>query len=119
MNMKKIIVTSFTVLVLLLSLVNCGKSGSSNSNPNTYYPYNPQYTNPNQYNAQYQQMYGGNYNYCNTYQQGCVQCYVPTCNTGGCNWGSVYYAQPGYHNPNYGFYGQGGSYFQASIGYGW
>lgn len=117
--MKKIIVNCFTVLVLLLSLANCGKSGgSSNSNPNTYYPYNPQYTDPRQYNQVYQQQYGYNQNYCNTYQQGCIQCQVPQCQYSGCGWGTVYYAQPGYYNQNLGYYGQGGAnYFSMSMGW--
>ncbi|MEZ4816066.1 MAG: hypothetical protein R3A80_12840 [Bdellovibrionota bacterium] len=112
--MKKFIVTSFTVLALLFSLANCGKSGSgSNNNPNTYYPYNPNYTTPNQYNQQYQQMYGGNYNYCNQYATGCTSCYYPQCSNGGCTWGQVYYAQPGYYAPQYGMYGQGGAFSMA------
>lgn len=110
--MKKILVNGLTVLALVLSIA-CGKSGGSNNNPNTYYPYNPNYTTPYQYNNQYQQMYGYGYNYCNTYAQGCIQCQYPSCNTGGCGWNSVYYAQPGYYAPQYGQYGQGGAFSMA------
>lgn len=113
--MKKIFVNGFTVLALLFSLANCGKSGSgsNNNNPNTYYPYNPNYTTPVQYNQQYQQMYGTGYNYCNTYQQGCISCYYPQCNQGyggGCNWNQVYYYQPGYYP---GQYQNGGAFSMA------
>lgn len=120
--MKKFIVTSFTVLVLLLSLANCGKSGGggSTTTPNTYYPpYNPNTTDPyGYYNNQYQNMYGGNQNYCYNYAQGCVQCQVPQCQYSGCGWGTVYYAQPGYYNQNLGYYGQGGANY-VSFSAGW
>jgi hypothetical protein len=116
--MKKLITKGIVVLALVLSLANCGRSGGgNNNNPNTYYPYNPNFNNPQQYNNQFQQMYGYGQNYCNQYAQGCIQCYVPQCQSSGCGWGSVYYAQPGYYNPNMGFYGQGGSYFNMSLGF--
>jgi len=108
--MKRLIVKGITALALVLSLANCGRSGGgNNNNPNTYYPYNPNYTTPYQYNNQFQQMYGYGQNYCNTYAQGCIQLFRSQCQSYGCGYGYVYYAQPGYYNQHLGIYGGGGA----------
>ena len=112
--MKSSIVKGLAVLALVLSLANCGKSGGSSkndNNPNTYYPYNPNY-NASDYNYQYQQQYGYRPGgYCQNYQ-GCPTCYVP-CQYAGCGnsgYQQVMYPYAGYYNQNYGYYPQGGSF---------
>ena len=114
--MKKIIVTGLTVLAILLSTANCGKSGSNNSGASTYAPYNPNYQYPYQYDQQYNNMYGYRPNgYCQNYQNNCIQCQIPqqpcyNYGYGGC--GSNGYMGGGtvVYDP-YNYYGRGNSFY--------
>ena len=121
--MKSTFIKGFTVLMLLLSLANCGKSGgSSNNNPNTYYPYNSSYY-PNDYNNVYNQQYGyrpGGGNWCQAYNYGCTYCQYPVyqgCSGGyGCTGGYQMGYQAVVYDPR-NYYGRGNSW-QVQVGFG-